>query len=1336
MSRIEWYAKKTILRGIFLCFLVGVWTLLLACSDEVTIGSTVADLQVVHEGVLLDTKDVLQVHRLADGSVVETKPDGRARLRLDDGTNVVVDGSTKFTVTPGQLTLERGRLFVLGGVGARTLIVIGDAVATITGGHAGIERDAKDGKKASVYAASGELVVRAGDKDHPVRTGESAKLEGSGIKVVPERVFDDWTGGMVAPWSATGQARRVVGMLWGGGATVGDPGSPLTLRSQNVSVRVIGESALTQVQSAFFHAGSETVRGDFRMALPPGAIVSGFAAGFGDDLREARMGMADRKGEASGSSPTLEWAGDGWVRGSIQNIDPGTVVQVVVRYAQWLPRRVTDKGVVVEYRFPLASDAEPPIIGEFSAQVDTTVTPPRSIRSGHGATVADGVVMLRKSDFRPTADFVVELELAPEATPARMYVAGADPDDASGSYVLVRTEAPADQSDRGVRLAVVLDTSSSMDAGAFDAARGFLEALVRSMGALDRIAVVGADTTARSLGPDTLGVMDEGRRKAILDALAVAEPAGASDLGVAIEAAADRLDPKDPAGMVVYVGDGWPSVGDLHAREIRARLARRTGGSPRLAAVSVGPRASRFGLAALVRGLGPIFHVDDRSEAAETANLLLGDALQATVGSVRIDLGPDVEQVYPLHGQAVVAGATVFAVGRTRSEAPREVTLRWRSEKGDEEKKLTTHVGRIADGADVRRRWAAARVEELALRSRGREAVTDVALREQLLTPWTGWTLEAGTPPLYRESPVGERVLDLTTGDDALFSAELATPSVVGAALLDLSSDRGSFSGVGDGGYEEAVRMSARRTLDEAVGGIRACRDSRAALRPDLTGVLEVSWKVDGNGGASDVEVKGSPTAYDTALFRCVELVVAGLRFPASGLTTKVSVVHTIQLPPGKPTGRTKCSSTSQLPLPARRGIWEQRLGVQSAGDVYLEAKQQCELRNWSSKRAILELILLRVPGASRVVLARQLEVVGEKDAGDFLRQEALRRARFPEEVRAVRAALLADEGYPVDVFERRYKAATTDAARLGVVRTFLGLAPHDVRLRRELLSLLLAVDDKEGLRQEIARVRRDPFSDATLLADAASALRVLGDEAGALRAFSEIVERAPQDPWARSYAGDRLRREGWYDAAMSMYAPLERAMPSDQPVLLRMALAHAGAGRIDLAGRMLTRLTQTGGRSLDSDLSDLASDLAAILLVTPREGIDKPKQDELMRRAMELPGRPLGTVFLVRSPSASPPISVVMERGPENAREERQPQVNAQVLGMVRLVADTTEEALVLRMTAKEALGPSKPLRVQVDVLVSQGPAQVPVLVSRALELRQDGKKLDLRWGGDRWVD
>src|SRR6185437_7692940 len=186
---------------------------------------------------------------------------------------------------------------------------------------------------------------------------------------------------------------------------------------------------------------------------------------------------------------------------------------------------------------------------------------------------------------------------------------------------------------------------------------------------------------------------------------------------------------------------------------------------------------------------------------------------------------------------------------------------------------------------------------------------------------------------------------------------------------------------------------------------------SRAALRPELTGGLDVTFDLDGEGRASGVRVKGAAGADDEALDRCVEVVVSGLVFPQSGLTVKVTVHRRVDLPPPRTTARRRCSATSTLPMPLRRGVWNERLERSAPVAVYLEAKQTCELPTWTDQRALLELYLLReTNGVVRVRTARELERAGEVDAAGLLRREAVRRARSPEELRAVAHELLGDE--------------------------------------------------------------------------------------------------------------------------------------------------------------------------------------------------------------------------------------------------------------------------------------------------------------------------------------
>ncbi len=1309
---------------------------------------TVADLSAVHPGVTAAGAPVRRVQRLSRGDVVETDAEGRARLRLDDGTAAVIDRSTKFTINEGGIALERGRVFLQGAAGARAAIDLGGATAIVSGTDAGIER-AGDGAK--VYAPSGELTVRGGREpgkgsETTVHAGETATVRGASVTVAPERGYDDWTGGMAAPWGAQGAPRRAVGELWGR-AEAGNPGSPLTIRAHDVRATITREIAETEVRSTFFNAGSAAVSGDFRMAIPPGAIVSRFATVRGSNTQEGRVALAARKQSAIWSSTeVLEWAGEGWVRGTVPAIAPGATVTVIVGYVEWLaPRpKAGSASVVVQYRYPMASDAAPPLIGEFSARVDATPSAPISIGSGLGGNADGRVVELRRPDFRPTADLVVDVEITPwlaekpdERTPARLYVSPPGDDEYAGGALVVRADTPpaAKEAD-GVTLALVLDVSASIDPALLDAERALAEAVLQGLGGKDRAVVLAADQTVHAVGPSAMGPVDAARRKAVADGLATLAPGGATDLGRAIEAGADALPSDAPAAMVIYVGDGWPTVGDSTIDRVQARLARRPGGAPRLGAVAVGPLVNRFALAALVRGSGPLLEIADAESAARAAIALLSDALRPTIAGVEIAFGPEVERIYPRGPRAVAAGETVTAVGRFRDELPKEITLRWRDEKGAHEEKRPLVVARAPNEGDVARRWAAARVEEIALRGKGRESATDVALRAGLLTPWTGFVTARADS--YVPTPLAIRILDLAVGPDAGFSASFATPHASSGSLGYVPETEDGDGDDAEDSLKAAIREAAGRVIDEAGAAVRACRDSRAALRPELAGALDVGFDLDGDGHATSIRVHG--TTDDEALDRCVEVVVEGLSFPAGGLKIKIEVRRRIDLPSPRAGMRgRKCSATATLPLPLRRGVWRERLERVPAQGVYVDAKQSCELPTWSDRRALLELILLQFEdGATRVNIARELDRAGEADAAALLRREAVRRAQSADELRAIQRMLIGDERYPVGAFRKQYKAAADDRGRLAVVRRFLTIAPHDARLRRRLLALLESLGMKQELADEVRRFRRDPFTDAGLLADSASALRRAGDEAEARRAFGELAERAPDDPWARAFLGDRLRNEGWFDDATAALTVLEELLPDDATSILRLSLAHAGAGRLDIAERMLTRVARTGGRTGDARLSDLAGRVASVLLAEARAkpGVSPDDIARLTRAERELPYPAGATIVLLRAPASGRRIDATLVRGPKDAREVRAPEASADAVGLYAFRVDPGDTSeIVVRLRRPADLAPARPTRVRVDALVPGGDDQPIKIVTTEIDLPITGKQVDLKWVGGAWI-
>ena len=1022
------------------------------------------------------------------------------------------------------------------------------------------------------------------------------------------------------------------------------------------------------------------------------------------------------------------------------NVAAGQTVKVIVEYVEWLSPRTEGGRTLVEYRYPLVGDAEAPLIGEFSARLDAGKSNPISLSASAGSTQTGATAEVRRSDFRPVADWVVTIEEPSNAGVARLYRASPLDDDSDRSdTVLLRTELPVARAADGVTLALVLDTSGSIEPSMLDTERTLVEAILAGLGARDRVAVLAADQSAHAVGPAAIGPLDGARRLAIKTALSALSPGGASDLGRALEAAADALPSDAPSALVIYIGDGWPTLGDATLEQIQARLARRVGGAPRLGAVAVGPLANRTLLAALARGTGPLFEVSDTPDAARTAVSLISDALRPAVSGVEVDFGPLVERVYPRTPRAVALGESFSAVGRARGELPKVVTLRWRDGTGAHAETRALEVIGTSAQDDVRRRWALARVEETVLRGQGRETATDVALRAGLLTPWTAWAVGQSA---YIPTPFATRILDLSANGEGVVGPAFATPS----ARLGTLSAPADLAPSADVDAESAVTAAAERVIDSAYDSVRACRNSRVALRPELSGVLTVGVTIADDGMARDAKVRGTTSAADDdALNRCVAIVLRGLVYP-SGFGVNITIVRLIELPPpAADLGAHRCSDIAALPMPLRRGVWQERLNRDAPAEVYRAAKRQCELATWADRRALLELILLHVTdGGERVTVARALERNGDADAATLIRREAVRRAATPEELSAIRRALLGDEHYPVKVFEDRYRAAASNEQRLAIVRKFLDLAPHDARLRDRLVALLEALGQKPALSEEIRKIRLDPFADAALLADSAAALGRVGNEEESARTFGELSERAPRDPWVRGFLGDRLCAERHFDDAVAAYSVLEQLVPGDAGATLRLALAHAEAGRTDLAERLFTRALETGGRAGNRELSEFGGYLARIYaagaLSASAAKLTPVDADELSRVARELPREAGWPIVLTRGISPSPSFSVELQRGPEAARESRKPELASAALAMYALRADDLLLASAppsrLVLARPRELPPTRSTRVRIDTLLPGGENEASKLVESEVELPADGSKLILVWRGSAWVN
>jgi Ca-activated chloride channel family protein len=418
-----------------------------------------------------------------------------------------------------------------------------------------------------------------------------------------------------------------------------------------------------------------------------------------------------------------------------------------------------------------------------------------------------------------------------------------------------------------------------------------------------------------------------------------------------------------------------------------------------------------------------------------------------------------------------------------------------------------------------------------------------------------------------------------------------------------------------------------------------------------------------------------------------------------------------------------------------RQAVWRARIARGVDRDLVLRARQGCELKTAVEQRTLVDLMLGAEPdGLRRIELSRSLEEAGEVSPAAWIKSAAIRDASSPEELERLRTALIVSEPHVQREFEKQYRAATTHALRLAVVRRFLRLAPHAAYLRRRLLALLEAVGDHAELANFVHALRADPFADAALLAEGAAALRRAGQGMEGVRAFGEIVERAPEDPYARALVGDRLRDEGLFDDAVATYAALEALLPADPAVSARVALAHAGAGRLDVATRHFTRIVESPGRGADAELGALSSVLASVLIAEARKtgGAAAPA---LERRALEVPLPDVQGLLLVRTPSLFRPVRVRVARGTGPAtdlvRGAEQAPLVAPSLGLAGGYLERGDEALWVLLSRAEELPPERPVPVRVDLLLLDGDRRPVRLVTREVVLPADGKDQSLAWRG-----
>jgi len=1185
---------------------------------------------------------------LRTGAKVSAAEGSRALIRLSDGTGMFLRGGTAVKLTSDGTRLENGQLWMDAAAADRKPSVhhVGDA--TVSAAGTGLELTLA-GPVVTVYVAHGLATVEAPGGRVELQAGERATVNGKDApQVKPVTFWEDWTGGMAD--HAAAMAVAGAGTLYGvdfGGAP-GTAAQTLEISRQSVRTVIRDGLAETEVDQTFFNPGGRALEGWYWFSIPLGAHVTGFALDSNGTLVEGEVierNEAKRHYEqaaAEGYQPALlEWVDGRTFRARIFPVPAAGSRRAVLRYLQRLP--------LVEGRMrfvhPMQS-RDPSRIGEFSLTVDLgEAGQSMELSTLDDARIEDGgrLITMRRSGFKPLADFQLEARLKEAVAPVRVsrFAAGGD----SADYVMARFVPDLDWTKvevQKIETVVVVDTSGGGDDSARQLKTATAEAVLRALSADDRFSLVALDVKPTVLYPEQgLAQANEKEITTALERLAGRLPGGATDLSAAFDVALSRVHgAEQPA--VVYIGDGWATSGETSGEALGERLRRALSTSrARFFTVAVGSDANQPLLAELARsGGGRSFAVDDSEQATERALQLAAAVKTPTLTDLEIDLGSGLDETFVSANGKVSRGEEVVLLARTHHDLPPRVKVTGRLAGKPFERDYPVAYENSAATSLVPRLWAVEAIQRLLGTAADPDAIrgkiVSMGMEYGLMTPYTsfialeseqayqqrgirrnrsrlqGIRLTSLTP--VNETEVVAQVLGLSLGvafgcsrDEA--PASRAAPEPMAQRPMTPPPASANF-----GAPMRDVAEAKEAQVDRLAGVPVPAASSPPEAAPATEGEapMPARAKLYREGPAGKPKAGAGKVAH---LGRGPPPPPAMMVLPSQPQPALCAVAK-VQNP---------CSDLARRPLAERAVIWSRRLqAAENAAELterFQSARASCELGDWRAESRFLQLMqrYVRTPDDASYVV-NQFTCEGESRL--YLARLLLRRAVDEPFITAVERALFSGQVRWNEV-DLELSSISDPNKRLERLRAYAARAPDDangtIRLCRALAKAGLADEALLNARRLHERGLMTPL----LLREVGDLLTARGQNDEAVRTYSEIVEFDPSNLASRRLLGDIYLGRGWYDAAYRQYRTLTELEPTDFSGWLRLASSAAGTGRLDEALRLERKVAEAEGTPGPSDprrwarLSSAAR-LASVISAPPKTEADPAKLTEAMKRKLK----------------------------------------------------------------------------------------------------------------------
>ncbi len=598
------------------------------------------------------------------------------------------------------------------------------------------------------------------------------------------------------------------------------PSGPQVERLRSaVDVRIVGRVAHVRVEEWFRNDGGGLGEGDYLYPLPGEAVFSQFSLFQGDEeLRGEMMDAATARTiyeeivRRKRDPALIELVGHGLVRARVFPIAAGETRKITLRYTQVLRR--SGDALVLRYaaggryrgvgagETAAAAPRRAPIALTVAVEAGSSFADPFS--PTHELTVdRDGAALRARVVGEISGDVAI---LLPFARPlAGVSVMTHRPSDEDGYFMMTLSpgtvRGPAVPRD----VTVVLDISGSMSGSKVDQAKRAIRQLLASLDRGDRFRLLAFNGAVRHFRTGWSPGAGDAVAAGMQWTAALATNGGTNIAG-ALQAAFDVPSTTERLGIVLFLTDGLPSVGEEDPERIAA-AAEGVRGNARVFAFGVGHDVNTYLLDRLsAAGRGSTAYVEPGEDVETALGTLVAKIQHPVLTDLRLlDAPAEIVELYPRTLPDLFAGDDLVVFGRFRSHGAVTGAMRLAGRRNGREERFGATVTFPAhrDEHDfIASLWAARKIGELSrdLRLEGHsDALVDeirrTALRYGLLSEYTSYLVQE--PDAFAAAPAAQgrtgivpaaRAPQLASGGGAVRVAEQARVRRESKSMADLGA--------------------------------------------------------------------------------------------------------------------------------------------------------------------------------------------------------------------------------------------------------------------------------------------------------------------------------------------------------------------------------------------------------------------------------------------------------------------------------------------------------------------------------------------------------------------